>query len=65
MFCFLITFLYYQKSLFPCFGDNTTDVKTNEELLFLIPFPHKRLFETRYKGSQPILFLIPAPVSAF
>ena len=38
--CFLITFLHYQKSLSPCVGENTTDVKTNEKFLFLIPFPH-------------------------
>ena len=49
----------------PCFGDNTTDVKTNEKLLFLIPFPHKRLCETLHKGSQPILFLDPAKYQHF
>ena len=59
MFCFLITFLHYRKSLSPCLGDSTTDVKTNKRFLFLIPFPHKRLFETLYEGSQPILFLSP------
>ena len=30
MFCFLIPFPYYRKSLSPFFGDNTTDVKTNK-----------------------------------
>ena len=59
MFCFLITFLHYRKSLSPCLGDSNTDVKTNKRFLFLIPFPHKRLFETLYEGSQPILFLSP------
>ena len=34
------------SSLSPCFGDNTTDVKTNENFLFLIPFSHKCLCET-------------------
>ena len=46
MFCFLIFFLYYRKSLSPCFGDNTTDVKTNKKFLFSIPFPLKCLCET-------------------
>ena len=63
MFCFLITFLHYRKSLSPCLGDSTTDVKTNKRFLFLIPFPHKRLFETLYEGSQPILFLSPTQYS--
>ena len=34
MLCFLITFLHYRKSLSPCFGDNITDVKTNEKFYF-------------------------------
>ena len=34
------------KSLSPCFGDNTTDVMTNTNFLFPIPFPLKRLCET-------------------
>ena len=46
MFCFLILFPHYRKSLFPRFGDDNTDVKTNEIFLFLIPFPDKRLCET-------------------
>ena len=33
------------SSLSPCFGDNTTDVKTNKFFLFLIPFSHKCLCE--------------------
>ena len=50
-------FPYYQKSLSPCFGDNTADVKTNEHFLFLIPFPHKRLCD--YFVPEPY------PISAF
>ena len=46
--CFLITFLHYHKSLSPYVGENTTDVKTNENFLFLIPFPHKHLCEIRH-----------------
>ena len=34
MFCFLILFPYYRKSLSPCFWDNTTDVKTNKKFYF-------------------------------
>ena len=72
MFCFLILFPYYWKSLSPRFGDDNTDVKTNENFLFLIPFPHKRLCETlqysheygnwnsfknRYKWTSAKMFL--------
>ena len=32
MFCFPILFSYYRNSFFPCFGDNTTDEKTNKIL---------------------------------
>ena len=46
MFCFLILIPYYRKPLSSCLGDNTTDVKANENFLFLILFPHKRLCET-------------------
>ena len=45
MFCFLILFPYYRKSLFPCFGNNTTDVKT------------KKKCKTLHYGSQPMFFL--------
>ena len=40
MFCFLILFPYYRKSLSPCFGDNTTDVKTNEKSFYFWPHFH-------------------------
>ena len=40
------TFLVLAEITSPCFGENTTDVKTNESFLFLIPFPHKPLCET-------------------
>ena len=56
MFCFLIRFRYYRQSLCPCFRDNTTDVKTNENFLFLIPFPHKHRKST-YFVSEPIQYL--------
>ena len=46
MFCFLILFPSYQNSLTLYFGDSNTDVKTNEKILFLIPFPYKRLCKT-------------------
>ena len=65
MFCFLITFLYYRKSLSPCFGDNTTNVKTNKKFLFLVLFPHRRSFETLYLESQTILVLIPTQYQHF
>ena len=51
MFSFLILFPYYRKSLSPCFGDNTTDVKTNKNFSFPIPFPLKCLCETHDQGS--------------
>ena len=65
MFCFLITFLHYWKWLSPCFGDNNADVKTNEKFFFLIPFPHRRLFETLYYGSKAIFFLSPTQYQRF
>ena len=46
MFFFLMLFSYSQKSLSPYFGDNTTDVKSNKNILFPIPFPPKRLRKT-------------------
>ena len=45
---------------FPMFGDNTTDVKTNENFLFLIPFSHKCLCEILH-----YFVLRPDPISAF
>ena len=65
MFCFLITFLYYRKSLSPYFGDNTTDVKTNEKFLFLIPFPHKCLCETLHLRKSTYFISEPDPVPTF
>ena len=65
MFCFLILFSYYRKSLSPCFGDNTTDVKTNENFLFLIPFPQKRLCENSSLWKSTYYVPDPDPISAF
>ena len=51
MFCFPILFPHYQTSFSPCFWDNATNVKTNNELLFTIPFPLKCLCETPLRKS--------------
>ena len=53
--------LTLECSIFSYFslGDNTIDVKTSEKFLFLIPFPHKRLWKTTYFLPEP------DPVSTF
>ena len=38
LFCFLILFQHYRKSLSPRFGDDNNDVKTNEIFYFLYHF---------------------------
>ena len=43
---FPILFPYYRNTFSPSFGDNTTDVKTNKQCSYPIPFPPKRLCET-------------------
>ena len=59
MFCFPILFSYYRNSFFPCFGDNTTDEKTNKILLFPIPFSLKHSCESFHEGSYSTLLLSP------
>ena len=51
MFCFPILFWSQRKPLSPYFKNNTTDVRTNKKILFLIPFPHKCLCKLFTKKS--------------
>lgn len=65
IFCLPILFSYYQRSLSSCFGNNTTDVKTDKKKIVFDPISTQK-FMWNSSLKKLIYFIAePDPLSAF